>query len=258
MLRRALSSPHLGRIEVAGLALLYGVYEIVRGLTDLDFAAARANTDRIVALEQRFHLFVERDIQEWVLRVPGLSALLGVSYLALHIGVTIGALVWVYRARRPSFPLVRTVLVFSTALALVGYVAFPVAPPRLAGLGFVDTVSENGGVDLSSDLLGSLYNPLAAVPSLHFGYALLVGVALARLAGSPVVRVLGATYPLVMLLVIVATGNHFFVDAVAGGLVVALAWLVAAATIAVPARRPNLKLESSMRVRGDGSRPVTE
>ena len=63
----------------------------------------------------------------------------------------------------------------STGLALVGYLTFPAAPPRLAGLGFTDTVTKSAGVNLSSDLLGALYNPVAAVPSLHFGYALIVG-----------------------------------------------------------------------------------
>jgi hypothetical protein len=67
--------------------------------------------------------------------------------------------------------------------------------PRLAGIGFDDTVSAHTGLNLSSDLLGAFYNPYAAVPSLHFGYALLVGVALAVLAERRWVRVLGAVYP---------------------------------------------------------------
>ena len=83
----------------------------------------------------------------------------------------------------PAFPFLRTTLIASTALALVGYVLYPAAAPRLANMGF-DTVTSHTGLDLSSDLLGSFYNPIAAVPSLHFGYALIVGVALAQLAAA--------------------------------------------------------------------------
>ena len=121
----------------------------------------------------------------------------------------------------------RTTLIVSTALALVGYILYPAAPPRLAGLGFSDTVTKHTGLNLSSDLLGSFYNPLAAVPSLHFGYALIVGVALAVLAKRRWVRVLGAAYPAFMLFDIVATGNHFLFDAATGGLVVVAGWWIA-------------------------------
>ena len=132
-----------------------------------------------------------------------------------------------YRRHRERFALVRNTLIAATGIALSLYVAFPVAPPRLAALGFVDTVSHSAKVNLSSDLLGSLYNPFAAVPSLHFGYALLVGVTLAAVARRPVVRVLGALYPALMLFVIVATGNHFFFDAAAGALAIGAGYLIA-------------------------------
>ena len=126
----------------------------------------------------------------------------------------------------------------ATAIALVGYVLFPAAPPRLAGLGFADTVTHSTGLDLSSDMLGALYNPFAAVPSLHFGYALIVGVSLATIARHRVVRVLGALYPPAMLLIIVATGNHFFVDAALGGLAVVVGWLVARMLVEEPTTAP--------------------
>ena len=98
---------------------------------------------------------------------------------------------------------------------------YPAAPPRLAGLGFSDTVTTHTGLNLSSDLLGSFYNPVAAVPSLHFGYALIVGVVVFKLAHRRWVRILGAVYPAFMLFDIVATGNHFWFDATAGGVTVA-------------------------------------
>jgi hypothetical protein len=218
-------------VEVASLFALYGIYEVVRGFGSATLDAARANTDQIVALEQRLGVYGERGVQELAEQVPGLPSLLGVAYIVLHIVVTAGVLVWVFRRHRDSFPVVRTTLIASTALSLAVYVLYPAAPPRLAGLGFADTVTEHAGLNLSSDLLGSLYNPFAAVPSLHFGYALLVGVAVAALAERRAVRIAGALYPLVMLWIIVATGNHFVFDAAAGGAVVVAGYLAARALV---------------------------
>jgi hypothetical protein len=224
---RALARPNAGGAELALLAGLYGVYEVVRGFGGENWVAALRHTADIVALERAIGVYVERGVQEATHAVAGLPSVLGFAYIALHLLLTPAVLVWVYRARRPSFPLVRTTLIASTAIALVLYVVYPAAPPRLANLGFADTVSEHGGFDLSSDFLGSLYNPIAAVPSLHFGYALLVGAAVAWLARSRAIRVAGALYPALMLWIIVATGNHFVLDAAAGGVVVAVGFLLA-------------------------------
>lgn len=233
-----LARPHRGVAEVALLFLLYGVYELVRGFGDASLDVARSHASDIVALEQRLGLYGERGVQEFAERIPGLPALLGVAYIALHLIGTAAVLVWIYRRHRDRFPIIRTTLIVSTGLSLAIYVLYPVAPPRLAGLGFADTVTSHAKLNLSSDLLGSLYNPFAAVPSLHFGYALLVGAAVAALAGSRAWRTAGAVYPLAMLGIIVATGNHFLFDAVAGGAVVVVGWLVARGL--VEARRTRL------------------
>jgi hypothetical protein len=157
--------------------------------------------------------------------------------MTLHFGATAAALVWVHRSHRERFPLVRTTLIVSTAVSLAIYILYPAAPPRLAGIGFADTVTEKAGINLSSDALGSLYNPFAAVPSLHFGYSLLVGVTVAVLARRRWLRWLGAGYPPFMLFTIVATGNHFIFDAAAGGLVMVIAYLAARALVAPAAPR---------------------
>jgi hypothetical protein len=216
-----------GWAEIGIAVALYGVYEIVRGLGGADIAGAMLNTDKIVELEERLGVFWEKGIQDASLAIPGFDATLGVAYMALHFAGTALFLIWAHRRRPDVFPLLRTVTVVSTALALVGYLAFPAAPPRLAGLGFQDAVSDGAGVNLSSDMLGALYNPVAAVPSLHFGYAVIVGAGLFLYASNRWVRWAGAAYPAVMLYIIVATGNHFFFDALAGGLVIALGWWVA-------------------------------
>src|SRR5436190_16828878 len=227
VLASSLLRPHRAAVEVAILASLYGVYEAVRGAGDASLSVARDHTSDIVALERALHVFNERAVQEWSRGVPYLPALLGLAYMSLHFGATTVAVRWVYRERPHAFPLVRMTLIISTAIALAAYVLYPAAPPRLARVGISDTVTKHTGLNLSSDLLGSFYNPFAAVPSLHFGYALIVGVSVAWLARRRWVRVLGAMYPAFMLFDIVATGNHFWFDATAGGAVVVAGWWIA-------------------------------
>ena len=238
MVRAWLSNPHSGAREIAGLAALYGVYEVIRGAGGENVQAALRNTADIVAVEQKLGIYVERSVQGAFEVIPFAPSLLGLAYMLLHFVGTAVALVWVHRRPPDRFPLVRTTFVVATALALVGYVFFPAAPPRLAELGFSDTVSASTGLDLSSDLLGALYTPFAAVPSLHFGYALIVGGVLASIGGRRWVRAIGVAYPLAMLLIIVATGNHFIVDAALGGLVVVVGWLAARAIVTSPEPRP--------------------
>lgn len=218
-LRRTVLRPHAGPAELAAIVLLYAVYELGRGFGDATLQAAQANTARIVELEQSLGVFFEGAVQNWASGIPSLPTFLGLAYVSLHLGATGATMVWLHVRHRERFALVRNALVIATGLSLVAYTVFPAAPPRLAGLGFVDTVTAHTHVNLSSDLLGSLYNPFAAVPSMHFGYALLVGIVLATTASNRWVRLIGALYPPFMLFDIVATGNHFVFDAAAGGLV---------------------------------------
>jgi hypothetical protein len=218
-LRRTVLRPHAGPAELAAIVALYAIYELGRGFGDATLQAAQANTARIVELEQSLGVFFEGAVQSWASGIPSLPTFLGLAYVSLHLGATGATMVWLHLRHRERFALVRNALVIATGLSLVAYTVFPAAPPRLAGLGFVDTVTAHTHVNLSSDLLGSLYNPFAAVPSMHFGYALLVGVVLATTASNRWVRLIGVLYPPFMLFDIVATGNHFVFDAAAGGLV---------------------------------------
>jgi hypothetical protein len=243
MVRTWFSRPHSGLHELGALAVLYALYEVVRGAPGENVHEAMRHTAEIVSLEQGAGVYVEHGVQHALEAVPGLPTLLGLAYLSLHFAGTTAVLVWVHRRHPDRFPLVRTTIVAATALALVGYVLYPAAPPRLAGLGFADTVSASAGVNLSSDALGALYNPFAAVPSLHFGYALVVGVTLVALASRRIVRVAGAVYPLAMLVVIVGTGNHFLFDAALGAVAVAVGWLVAILLVRAPEARNARRLE---------------
>jgi hypothetical protein len=127
-----------------------------------------------------------------------------------------------------------------TLLALAGYWLYPLAPPRLmTGGGYVDTVKEYTiwGVEPSDDV-PSVSNQYAAMPSMHFGWALWAGVALAWLAHRRLVRVLGILYPILTLYVIVVTANHFVLDAVAGAVLFVVAPLIVHAWANARGRTP--------------------
>jgi hypothetical protein len=225
------------------IAVLYLASELSRGLATGGLERAEGNTASVVALERRLHVFHEAGVQGLVRHVAGLPTLLGYAYLTLHLAVTALVLVWVYRSHPSAYRPLRNTLALANAIAMLGYWLFPAAPPRLAGIGIGDTVSGATAVNLSSRLVSSLYNPYAAVPSMHAGFALIVGITVVRLARRPVVRVAGALYPFFVLLVIVGTGNHFVFDATAGAAVVA----VAAAAVAAAARVPAAAASSAAR-----------
>jgi hypothetical protein len=203
---------------------LYAAYEATRGLVAGDAHLAHRHAQDIVSLERSLHVFVEGHVQHAAQAVPGLIGTLGFAYLTLHLTVTGALLLWLHRSRPGAYPLVRTTLLLASTLAVIGYAVFPAAPPRLSGVGIADTVSR-GHVNLNTGLASSFYDPFAAVPSMHIGYALIVGVTLARETRHLITRLAALAYPPLVLFVIVATGNHFFFDAAAGAAVAGVALL---------------------------------
>ena len=220
------STRHSLPIELALILGVYAVYEGTRGLVAGDQRVALHHAQDVISLERSLHLFVEGPVQHAVLAIPGVIGTLDFAYLTLHLSVTGGLLLWLHRRRPTAYPFVRTTLLLASALAVVGYVVFPTAPPRLSDIGILDAVSGRH-IDLNAGLVSSLYNPNAAVPSMHVGYALIVGASLARYTPHLITRLAGLAYPPFVLLVIVATGNHFFVDAAAGAAVAGVAFLAA-------------------------------
>jgi hypothetical protein len=205
---------------VVGAAL---AYELARRLTRPNWAIADANARRIWDVERTLHVGVERNVQAALLHLPWLLRALGSFYLVGHFVLTGLFLLWLYRRSRPEFVRLRDALLLATALALVAHALFPTAPPRLAHLGFADILRRFLGVDIGSPHHAALSNPVAAVPSLHAGYAVGIAMALWR-TDSAARRALALAYPLAVVVTIVATGNHFLLDAAAGALVVAVAY----------------------------------
>jgi len=235
-----LAERHSIGVEATGVLVLYALYEATRGLIAGDRTSAVRHAQDIASFERSLHVFVEGHVQDAAGGLPGLIGTLGMLYLTLHLTVTAAYLLWLYRRRPTAFPFVRTTLLIASGLALIGYLVFPTAPPRDASLGISDTIS-GSHVDLNHGLISSLYNPFAAVPSMHVGYAVIIGASLVVHGRRPVLRALGVIYPALVLFVVVATGNHFLVDAAAGAVVAgvgaAVAYAVLRARTAAPALR---------------------
>jgi membrane-associated phospholipid phosphatase len=205
--------------QVSLFALAYGGYRIVRGLVENDGTAAFQHAREVIQLERTLHVFVEPSIQAWASSSHFVMQLASWVYVNAQFSVTVGALLFLYVHRNGSFYFVRNMLLIGMAIALVGYAVFPIAPPRfLPEWGFVDSVSDMTGLRLShsSALFSDFVNPYAAMPSMHVAFALMIGWPMARLSRWRLARILWLGYPFLIAFVIIATANHYVVDAVLG------------------------------------------
>jgi hypothetical protein len=209
--------------QIGVFALLYYAYSWTRGLANMDAAQAFENARRVVSVERSLHIFIEPTIQAWASGSVLVSDTASWLYINAQTSVTVGALVWLYLMRNSSFYFVRNMFAIAFLLAVVGYVLIPTAPPRfLPEWGFQDTVSEFTGISSANATLNRLYNPYAAIPSMHVAFSVMIGWPLARLVRWRALKVFWAVYPLLIAFVIVSTANHFLTDAALGATVAGL------------------------------------
>jgi membrane-associated phospholipid phosphatase len=195
-------------------------YETVRGVAEGNTAGAFANARSIVDIEQGLGLFFEPGLQSWAMDHRPLVDLANFMYVNSHFVMTTTVLVWLYLRHNKQFYFVRNMFMVAMALALVGYVTLPTAPPRfLPELGFVDTIAYYADVHHDSGFVTLFFNPYAAVPSMHVAFALMLAVPTIQLVRRKLVKVLWGLYPLVVTLVVIVTGNHWWLDAAAGAFV---------------------------------------
>jgi PAP2 superfamily protein len=214
------------RREIVLFAIAYLLYSLGRFVAIGDVDAATDNAHAILELERDVQLDIEDGVQR-ALDGSWLLWCLNHIYLAAQLVVVPGALIWLFRRSRSHYELLRNTVLATWLIALPIYALFPVAPPRLAGVGLVDTITAQTGVALDSKLTTSMYNEYAAVPSLHAGFALAISVALGAVATRRRWRLAAWCWAPTVALAVIATGNHFVADIVAGAVVTLLGFLVA-------------------------------
>lgn len=235
-----------GWVREAAIVLgFYYVYQTIRSLADHGGVTTRAyaNARRLVSWERSLYMFHEQAVQQAFLGAAWFIKLMNIYYGTLHFVITVGLLVWMYRKRHAAYPAARNLLGLTTALALIGYWSFPLAPPRLykcndnipvpgpdgytIGRCFVDTLERFGGLwSYHSPVAKAVANQYAAMPSLHFGWALWCGWVFWRYSSHRVTRSLAVLYPALTLFAIVVTANHYVLDAAGGAVVIGAAALI--------------------------------
>jgi PAP2 superfamily len=215
-------------IQIGLVIGLAEVYRLLRTVLPTDWPQAVGNAHRVFHLERALGFAWEGWLQRTFLHWPDVVRGMNWFYVSSHFVVTGIFFVWLYWRNREGFALFRDGFLLATAIALVIHWRFPTAPPRLAHLGIKDTVDLYSHLNIGRPHHERFANPVAAVPSLHAGWAVALGAGVVMYARTVVGRLLGVLYPAAVLLTIVVTGNHFVFDAVAGVLVMAFGFALTA------------------------------
>ncbi len=214
-----------GLREVALILTVYGAYWLTRGSLPDRVVVAVQNAYDIVDFERYLGFFWEKDIQSWFLDTSFLTDLANNVYTYFYYPVLITFAIWAYNRHRKQYKTARNVFLVSAGIGFLCFALYPLAPPRmLLSFGFVDTMAQYGTLDYSHSFFRTFANPYAAMPSLHFGWVMLIGISTFKLAKAIWLKVLAILVPLCMLISIIATANHFIIDAIAGAIVIGLAY----------------------------------
>jgi membrane-associated phospholipid phosphatase len=200
----------------------------VRGLTEGSAPVALRNARWVLDVERAVGLAFEQRVQAAAAWWHPLTTLGNWIYIWCHWPVVAATLIWLLRTRRDDFIELRNAIFISGAIGLVIYMSFPVAPPRLFSADYVDTVTLQSNSYRVLQPPGFV-NAYAAMPSLHFGWNLLVGLAWVRVGRRRAATVAGVAMPIAMAWAVVVTGNHWVSDVAAGGLIAVIAWWLARA-----------------------------
>ena len=219
--------------ELGLLVLLYAGYLTARAVMGVHVTEARQRGQQLLDLESLAHLDVERPLNALVTAVPALGLTFAYLYATLHYLVTPAVLLWVAVRRRAGYRRARNAILVATAIGLIGYWLLPTAPPRLLDAGFTDTMAAFSGVGWWGQAasaprgMEALSNQYAALPSLHVGWAVWVALCLSRHSNRRLVRRWVWIYPALMTVVVMATANHYLVDALAGAACACLGYWLA-------------------------------
>ncbi|MGB4861949.1 MAG: phosphatase PAP2 family protein [Tepidiformaceae bacterium] len=210
----------VGLHELVVVVVSFLIYFAIRGAVVDRAGEALVRSINLIELEQRLHLYHELRMQSWILDHYWLIKLMNWIYFWGHMPLVIAVAVWLYTRHRKAYFITRNAFLASGAIGVIIYWLFPVAPPRLIPFaGFIDTMAAFDRVGYNAQEARAFVNPYAAVPSLHFGWSLLLGVIVAWVSRSTLAYLFAVAWPAAMFLAVVMTGNHFILDAVAGAVV---------------------------------------
>ncbi len=218
----------LGLREVAIVLGIYVAYSAVRSLSGDEVAAAVSNAERLVRWERQLGISWELAVQSWATSRPLVVHVANFIYFWLHLPMLAVFGFWMFLRNREQFIFLRAVWVVTQLIGLAFFYFEPVAPPRLlpSFYGFADTLTQQSFINYSTTEAGILMNKFAAFPSLHLAWSIIMAVGFYRTFGWRWAKLLALTYPGISFWSIVATGNHFIVDGIAGGLLAGLSFLV--------------------------------
>jgi membrane-associated phospholipid phosphatase len=204
-------------LQIAVWFGFYGAYQAARGAADRGVGVAFWNGTLVIETEHRLRMFIEPAVQDFVERSTVLVAATTYTYWLSQFAVVGISLLWIYFRHHERFADFRNWIIGANLLGLIGYVVMPTAPPRMfPEWGFTDTLAELGSVNQQSDVVTFAANPYAAMPSLHAMDALIVGLVMASVCRSRVARVLWLIWPAWVCFAVMGTGNHFWLDCLAG------------------------------------------
>ena len=211
--------------QIAVVATAITVYFLVRGATHSAVSEAVHNAREVVALERALGIYHEPGLQHALAGSEHVRTVLNWMYIWGHWPVIVVTLLWLAMRQPDVFRRIRNAMMLSGGVGMVIFALFPLAPPRLADLGMADTVT------LTSHAYRVLQptvftNQFAAMPSLHAGWNLLIGLAIVTAARRPLLKLVGVLLPMAMVAAVVLTANHYILDVLAGTALTSVCWVL--------------------------------
>lgn len=216
-------SSHLREFALVGGAYL--LYMLIRQIIAADIdAVAFIHAEDVMNLEKDLGFFWEPALQGWAIETSNtMVVFFNWAYILSFYPIIITASIILYLKSKHRYRYYRNVVLLSFLFALTAFAVFPLAPPRMLAREFVDTMAIFGPSIYSGAEGASFYNAFAAMPSLHFGWSVLFATIFFR-SGNRLLRIFAFIYPSMMLFTIVVTGNHYILDAIAGGVVIVISF----------------------------------
>jgi len=214
---------YIGKKGIKELSLFISFlifYKISRYIAIGDAETAFENARKLIAFEKKIGIFTEPIVQDYFSSKFSLIKFLNTFYMYVHIPATVMFFVWLFKKYNDKYYWIRNGFIVANCISIIFFIVYPCTPPRmLPEYGFVDTLLKISNVNLYSGFFSGLFNQYAAVPSMHFGNAFLIAISIIVYMKRSY-KWLALIYPLFVLLVIIITANHFYLDAILGGLIV--------------------------------------